>query len=233
MRTSHASRVRTLIAASALAVSVAVAGIAVGAPASAATAPSVTIYVPNLIQAGVPSPLVATVAGDPAQAAPTGSVTFSTGYGATLGTVALTPGTNGQSSATYQWTPPPAFSVPVLATYTPTGAASAAATSVTMWPEITTAAVPVALRFAPTLTAGPQVLDAVLGYNFGAGTAAFLVDGKGWTGSVPTTNGVASVTWQATPGIHTIEVQYSSYATNPRGYSLQTGSSTQIVNVLP
>jgi hypothetical protein len=206
----------------------------VASPASAATTQTTTtLYAPNLIQAGVPTTLIAQVSQDPSAGAPTGTVTFSTGYGATLATVTVAAITGGASQATYAWTPPATFTVPLVATYTPTGTASAASTSNTQSPEITTAPVPVALRFAPTLTAGPAYLDGVLGYGFGAGTVSFLVDGKGWTGSVPTVNGVGTVIWQATAGVHTITVQYSSYATGPSGVSLQSGTSTQVVKVLP
>jgi len=219
----------------ALAVALAATSVAfVAAPASAATvATATTLYAPNLIQANVPTTLVAQVTQDPSAGAPVGTVTFKTGYGSTLGTATLTPIGAGASQATYAWTPPITSTVPVLATYTPTGSASAASTSNVQSPQITTSPVPVALRFAPTLTAGPTYLDGVLGYDFGAGTVSFLVDGKGWTGSIPTVNGVGTVIWQATPGVHTIVVQYSSYATNAVGIPLQTGSSTQVVKVLP
>lgn len=232
MRTSPRTRVGRLAAAAALALGLAAAPLVSAGPAAAAGTPAITIFVPNLIQAGVPTTLVATVSNG-TSTAPAGTVTFSTGYGSALGTATLVAGTTGTSTASYAWTPPPAFTVPVLATYTPTGATAAAAASVVMNPQITTAPVPVALRFAPTLYAGATELSGVLGYNFGPGSVSFLVDGAGWTGSVPTVNGVGSVTWQATPGIHTITVQYSSNAANPVGVSLQTGESTQIVNVLP
>lgn len=219
----------------ALAVALAASCVAlVAAPASAATAQTTTtLYAPNLIQANVATTLIAQVTQDPAAGAPVGTVTFSSGFGATLGTATLTPIGAGASQATYAWTPPATFTVPVVATYSPTGTASAASTSNVQSPQITTSPVPVALRFAPVLTAGPTYLDGVLGSGFGPGTVAFLVDGKGWTGSVPTVNGVGTVIWQATPGIHVIVVQYSSYAANAAGIPLQTGSSTQIVNVLP
>lgn len=205
----------------------------VAGPASAATSTTTTLYAPNLIQAGVPTTLIAQVSQDAAAGAPTGTVTFSTGYGTALGTATLTALSGGVSQATYAWTPPVAFSVPVVATYTPSGTTSAASTSNTQSPEITTAPVPVALRFAPTLQAGATYLDGVLGYGFGPGSVSFLVDGKGWTGSVQTVGGVGTVVWQATPGVHTITVMYSSNATNPAGISAQNGYSTQIVKVLP
>ena len=234
MATSRHSRPLRTLAAASLALALATTGSAVVAEsATAATPATTTIYVPNLIQAGVPTTLVATVSQDATLGAPTGTVAFSTGFGAVIGTATLVAGTNGQASASYAWTPPVATTVPVLATYTATGSATATSTSVIMRPEITAAAVPVALRFAPTLSAGANVLSGVLGYSSTAGTVAFLVDGAGWTGSVPTVDGVGSVTWQATAGVHTIVVQYSSYATNPSGASLHTGTSTQIVKVLP
>ena len=123
--------------------------------------------------------------------------------------------------------------MPLVARFTPTGASTVASTSGYARPLITSASVPVALRFTPTPTSGPITLDAVLGPAFGAGSVTFFVDGKGWTGSVPTVNGVASLTWNATPGVHTIVVQYSSSATNAAGFSIGSGSSTQSVNVLP
>jgi hypothetical protein len=206
----------------------------VAGPTSAATtSTTTTLYAPNLIQAGVPTTLVAQVSQDPTAGPPIGTVTFSTGYGAQLGTAAVSAITAGASQATLAWTPPATFSVPVVATFTPSGTASASSVSNIQRPEITTAPVPVALRFAPTLTAGPTYLDGVLGYSFGPGSVSFLVDGKGWTGSVPTVGGVGTVTWNATPGIHTILVMYSSNAANPAGISAQSGYSSQIVNVLP
>jgi hypothetical protein len=98
---------------------------------------------------------------------------------------------------------------------------------------ITSAPVPVAIRLTPAPRAGDITLQAVLGHNFGAGSVTFFVDGKGWAGSVPTVNGVSTLIWDATPGVHTILVQYSSSTNNPSGVALQTGTSTQAVNVLP
>lgn len=201
--------------------------------AHAATLPATTLLVPNLVQSGVPTTLVAEVTAAGSLAAPTGTVTFVTGYGTTLGTAPLSPTTSGTARASLSWTPPPEFSVPLMAHFTPTGSATVASSSTYARPLITSAPVPVALRLTQAPTAGAVALEAVLGHNFGPGSVTFFVDGVGWTGSVPTVNGVSTLTWQATPGVHTILVQYSGSANNPAGFAIQTGTSTQTVNVLP
>lgn len=203
------------------------------APAHAATAPAITLLVPNLVQSGVPMTLIADVSQPASLGSPAGTVTFATGYGGTIGTATLVPTTGGSARASLSWTPPPEYSVPLLARFTPTGSTAVASTSGYARPLITSAPVPVALRFTPTPTAGPITLDAVLGPAFGEGSVTFFVDGMGWTGSVPTVNGVASLVWNATAGVHTILAQYSSSAKNPGGFSVGSGSSTQSVNVLP
>ena len=203
-------------------------------PATASTPLTTQLLVPNLVQSGVPTNLVAEVANQGSASAPTGTVTFATGYGTTLGTATLVPTSAGAARATLAWTPPPAaFTVPLIARYTPSGSTAMAATSDYARPVITSAPVPVAIRLTPTPRAGAIALEAVLGHNFGAGSATFFVDGKGWAGSVPTVNGVSTLTWNATPGVHTILVQYSSTANSPAGVALQTGTSTQMVEVLP
>lgn len=217
---------------------VATVGIAVTAllgstPAHADIAPSTQLLVPNLVQSGVPMTLIAEVTQDAALGAPSGSVTFATGYGSTIGTATLVASTAGSARASLSWTPPPEFSVPLLARFTPAGSTTVASTSAIARPMITSAPVPVALRFTQTPTLGPITLEAVLGPAFGAGSVTFFVDGVGWTGSVLTVNGVATVTWNATAGVHTILAQYSSSAKNPGGFSVSSGSSTQAVEVLP
>lgn len=201
--------------------------------AHAAASPATTLLVPNLVQSGVPTTLIAEVASQGSATPPTGTVTFVTGYGTTLGTAPLAPTSSGAARASLSWTPPPEFSVPLMARFTPTGSASAVSSSPYARPLITPAPVPVALRLTQTPTAGAITLDAVLGHEFGPGSVTFFVDGVGWTGSVPTVNGVSTLVWQATPGVHTILVQYSGSANNPAGFAIQTGTSTQAVNVLP
>ncbi len=191
-------------------------------PSSASSSPTIKVLAPNIVQSGVSGPLMAEVTQNASLGSPSGTVTFGTGYGTTLGTAPLIATTPGTARAVLSWTPPPEFTVPLIARYTPTGASSVAATSTYQRPLITSAPVPVAIRLTPTPNAGPIQIDAVL-----------FVDGRGWTGSVPTVNGVASVTWNATPGVQAILVQYSSTASNPAGFAVQTGTSTQVVNVLP
>lgn len=203
------------------------------APAQAAGSVTTQLLVPNLVQSGVPTTLIAEVAQDTSLGAPSGTVTFATGYGGTIGTATLVATTGGKARASLSWTPPPEPTVPLIARYTPTGAASVAATSPYARPQTTSAPVPVAIRLPQVLTAGPILMEAVLGNGFGAGSVTFFVDGRGWTGSVPTVDGVATLTWDATPGVHTIVVQYSTSAKNDAGFSVQSGSSTQSVEVLP
>lgn len=192
------------------------------------------LLVPNFVQSGVPTTLVAEVTHQGSAVAPAGAVTFATGYGTTLGTATLVPTSSSTARATLAWTPPPdAFTVPLIARFTPAGSTAVAATSDYARPVITSAPVAVAIRLTPEPQAGAISLEAVLGHGFGAGSVTFFVDGQGWTGSVPTENGVSTLTWNATPGVHTILVQYSSTANNPAGVALQTGTSTQMVEVLP
>lgn len=202
-------------------------------PLQAATLPATTLLVPNVVQSGVPITLVAEVGSAGSSTPPTGTVTFVTGYGTTLGTAALAPTPEGKARASLTWTPPPEFTVPLMARFTPTGASSVASSSPYARPLITSAPVPVALRLTQTPTAGTIALEAVLGHDFGPGSVTFFVDGVGSTGSVPTVNGVATLAWKATPGVHTILAQYSSTASNPAGFAVQTGTSTQAVDVLP
>lgn len=209
-------------------------GTALGAaPAQAASAPSTQLLVPNLVQSGVPMTLLAEVTQDPALGTPSGTVTFATGYGGTIGSATLVATSGGKARASLTWTPPPEPSVPLVARFTPTGASTATSTSPIARPQTTSAAVPVAIRLPQVLTAGPIVMEAVLGNGFGAGSVTFFVDGVGWTGSVPTVDGVASLAWDATAGVHTIVAQYSSSAKNAAGFSVSSGSSTQAVEVLP
>lgn len=202
--------------------------------AQASVGSTIQLLVPNLVQSGVPTTLVAEVTTAGSASAPAGAVTFATGYGTTLGTATLVPTSSGTARATLAWTPPPAaFTVPLIARYTPAGSTAVAATSDYARPVITSAPVPVTIRLTPEPQAGAISLEAVLGHGFGTGSVTFFVDGKGWTGSVPTENGVSTLTWNATPGVHTILVQYSSSARNSAGFSVSSGSSTQAVEVLP
>jgi hypothetical protein len=219
-------------------IAVAVASITLVGPvpshAIAATAPVTQMLVPNLVQSGVPTTLVAEVIQSATLGSPSGMVTFATGYGTTLGTAVLVPTIAGTARASLAWTPPPnAYTVPLFARFTPTGSTSVTSTSDYARPVITSDPVPVAIRLTSTPRSGPIPLEAVLGSGFGGGSVSFLVDGKGWTGSVPTINGVSTVIWNAPQGVRTITVQYSSSANNPSGFALQTGTSMQSVNVLP
>lgn len=205
----------------------------IAAPLHAAGAPSTQLLVPNLVQSGVTTTLVAEVAQDPSLGAPSGAVTFATGYGGTIGSATLVPTSGGKARATLAWTPPPEPTVPLIARFTPTGGTGVISTSPYARPEITSAPVPVAIRLPQVLAAGPILMEAVLGYGFTAGSATFFVDGRGWSGSVLTVDGIASLAWDATPGLHTIVAQYSSSARNDAGFSVQSGSSMQSVEVRP
>jgi trimeric autotransporter adhesin len=211
----------------------AIASTAASTVAVAALPTTTMLMAPNLIQSGASSSLVAVVSAPLGSLAPAGSVTFATGFGQTIGTAGLAASGALQSTATLAWNPPTGSSVPVIATYTPSSTNWTGSTSNVATPDITSAVPTVALRFAPTLSAGvPTPLTAVLGNGVGAGSVAFTVDGTGWAGSVPiAANGTASVSWTPTAGQHTLAVAYSSNAI-ANGYSAQSGVSSQWVYVV-
>ena len=196
-----------------------------------AAMPTTTILMaPNNVQQGVSSNIVAVVSAPLGTVAPSGSVTVRAASSQNvMGQGVLTPlAGSSQSVATIAWTPSGIGNFPLIGTYTPSTSAFAASTSPISQPNVITGVPAVALRFPPSLYVGQQtVLSAVLGIGIPDGSVAYLVNGTGISGSMPTVNGVENFQWTPTAGgVQTITVNFSA----PGNIS---GSSSQPVNVLP
>jgi hypothetical protein len=182
----------------------------------------------NALQQGVANSLLAAVIAPIGNLAPTGAVTLSTSGGAALTSAPLT-GLYGSATSTAQlsWNPPNGGPTSIQAAYQPASGGQLASTSQVSNPNVQSSVATVALRWPASLYVGSTtVLQAVLGTGIPDGSAAFLMDGAGISGSIATTNGVASLQWAPpSSGIHTITVNYTG---NKPGFS---GSSSQLVNV--
>lgn len=184
----------------------------------------------NSLQQNVSNSLLGAVIAPIGNLAPTGSLSLATSGGTGLSFAPLTGLFGGTTStAVLPWTPTAGGPISIQATYQPASGGQLASISPVSTPNVTTADLPVSLRWPSTLYVGtPTVLQVVLGQGYPDGSAAFLMDGIGISGSIPTTNGVASLQW--TPpvsGIHTISAQYTG---NKPGFS---GASSQVVNIQP
>jgi len=196
-----------------------------------AAMPTTTILmVPNSIQQGVSSNIIAVVSAPLGTVAPAGSVTVrAAGSLNVIGQGSLNPlAGSSRSVATIAWSPPTSGDFPLVGTYTPSSSAFAPSTSPVSQPNVTTGLPIVALRFPPSLYVGQQtVLSAVLGNGIADGSVAYLLNGVGISGSMPTVNGVESFQWTPTVGgVQTITVDFT-------GQRNVSGSSSQAVNVLP
>ena len=179
----------------------------------------------NNLQSGVTDNLLAGVVAPIGTVAPTGNVALAYSTGAAITTGPLSGSLGGTTAtATLPWVPSAGGVTPILATYQPASGGQLTSTSPISQPSVTTAVQNLALRSPATLYQGtPTVLQAVIGQGLPQGTAAFLLDGNGISGSIATVNGVATLQW--TPpvsGIHTITANYSSTPTGPSGTSVQT-----------
>lgn len=188
------------------------------------------LMVPNNVQQGVSSNIVAVVSAPLGTVAPTGTVTVqAAGSLNVMGQGGLTPlaGTS-RSVATIAWTPPTTGNFPLIGTYTPSTSAFASSVGPISQPNVISSVPTVALRFPPSLYVGQQtVLSAVLGNGIADGSVAYLLNNVGISGSMPTVNGVESFQWTPTVGgVATITVDF----TGQRNIS---GSSSQPVNILP
>ncbi len=187
----------------------------------------------NSLQQNVSNSLLAAVVAPIGSVAPTGTVALTTSGGTGLTFAPLT-GLFGGTTATANlpWTPTAGGPISIQATFQPSSGSQVTSTSAVSTPNVTTADQPLSLRWPATLYVGqPTVLQAVLGAGFPPGTAAFLMDGVGISGSIATVNGVASLQW--TPpvsGIHTISAQYTAIA-QPGSAGVLSGSSSQVVNI--
>jgi len=186
----------------------------------------------NSLQQNVSNTLLGAVIAPIGSIAPTGSLSLTTSGGTGLTFAPLTGLFGGTTStANLPWTPTAGGPISIQATYTPASGGQTASTSPVSTPSVTTADLPLSLRWPASLYVGtPTVLQAVLGAGFPDGSAAFLMDGVGISGSVPTVNGVATLQW--TPpvsGIHTISAEYSGTRAGSAG--IFSGSSSQVVNI--
>jgi len=195
-----------------------------------AAQPTITqLFVGNLVQTGVANKAIVDVDSLTGQLAPVGTVTVRDQNQNVVGTGTLSSTGGLTSSAIVDWTPSSSGSQALTATFTPSSNAFAASTSNTQRPAYTTAVVPVALSFPAELRVGsPEPLFAVLGNNQPQGSAAFLENNVGISGSIPTSNGVARFVW--TPNATGIQNIVTTYTSNTPGFS---GTSSQVVNVQP
>ena len=188
------------------------------------------LMVPNNVQQGVSSNIVAVVSAPLGTVAPSGSVTVRAGGSQNvMGQGVLTPlAGSSRSIATIAWTPPTIGNFPLIGTYNPSTSAFATSTSPVSQPNVSTGLPVVALRFPPSLYVGQQtVLSAVLGNGVADGSVAYLLNNIGISGSMPTVNGVENFQWTPTvAGIQTITVNFT-------GQLNVSGSSSQQVNILP
>ncbi|MFA7324767.1 MAG: hypothetical protein WC005_10465 [Candidatus Nanopelagicales bacterium] len=187
------------------------------------------------LQQGVSNNLQAAVVAPIGTIAPTGSVYLSTTTGNGITTQPLT-GTFGTatSTATLPWNPSTGLGsgAPIQAAFTPSNGNFTASTSPTSQPFLTTAVTPVAMRWPAVLYAGTTtVLQAVLGAGYADGSVAFSLDGTGISGSIATSNGVATYQW--TPpasGNHVISVTYTGNPVSGQ-VGVQSGANSQVVNI--
>lgn len=202
--------------------------------ATIAPMPTYTVLLAqNNLQQGASNNLLAGVVAPIGTLAPTGTVTLQTGGGAALSSAPLVGNFGGTTStATIPWTPTTGGPQAIQATYAPASGAQLASTSPVSGPNASTALPTVSMRWPANLFVGtPTVLQAVLGNGIPDGSVAFTMDGIGISGSLPTTNGVATLQW--TPpasGIHTIAVSFSG-GTPKNGVFPFSGTSSQVVQV--
>lgn len=184
----------------------------------------------NSVRQNVINNLLAAVVAPIGSLAPTGMVSLTTAGGNGITFQPLTGAFGGTTAtATLPWTPTTGGPVALQATFQPATSSQNTSTSPVSQPNATTANFAVAVRWPANLYVGsPTVLQAVLGVGFPDGSAAFLMDGIGISGSIATVNGVATLQW--TPpvsGVHTITASYTG--SNP-GFS---GATSQVVNIQP
>jgi len=133
------------------------------------------------------------------------------------------------SVANIPWTPDAAGAFPVFGTYNQQTLNFSASTSTVEQPDIVLFAPMVSYRFAPALRVGQASnINAVLWSGIVEGSVGFLFDGVGLRGSVPTINGVATMSWTPpSEGLHFLRAEFTG---NNPGYS---GVSLQQIKVLP
>lgn len=204
--------------------------------ATIAAMPTYTVLLAqSALQQGSSNNILAGVVAPIGTLAPTGTVTLQTGAsGNALATAPLTGVFGGTTStATIPWTPTAGGPFAMQATYNPASGGQVTSTSPISQPVVSAGVTTVSLRWPANLYVGtPTVLQAVLGSGIPDGSVAFSMDGKGISGSIPTSGGVASFQW-APPasGVHTISVSYSGGQPNSAGTFPFSGSASQPVQV--
>ncbi len=199
------------------------------------TATSTALNTPNQLQLNVENAgTTAYVRALAGTTRPQGSVTlrkFLVGTtGPVLGTGWLQPTSDPLVSvANIPWTPDAPGAYPVFGTYNQQTLNLSASKSTVEQPEIVLFAPMVSYRFAPALRVGqPSNINAVLWSGIVEGSVGFLFNGVGLRGSVPTINGVATMSWTPpTEGVHFLRAEFTG---NNPGYS---GVSLQAIKVLP
>jgi len=198
-------------------------------------ATSTAVNTPNQLQFNVEnSGTTAYVRALTGTARPQGSVTlrkYLVGTtGPVLGTGWLQPTSDPLVSvANIPWTPDAAGAYPVFGTYNQQTLNFSPSTSTVEQPDIVLFAPMVSYRFAPALRVGQASnINAVLWSGTVEGSVGFLFDGQALRGSVPTINGVATMSWTPpTEGLHQLRAEFTG---NNPGYS---GVSLQQIKVLP
>ena len=198
-------------------------------------ATSTAVNTPNQLQFNVEnSGTTAYVRALTGTARPQGSVTlrkYLVGTtGPVLGTGRLQPTSDPLVSvANIPWTPDAAGAYPVFGTYNQQTLNFSPSTSTVEQPDIVLFAPMVSYRFAPALRVGQASnINAVLWSGTVEGSVGFLFDGQALRGSVPTINGVATMSWTPpTEGLHQLRAEFTG---NNPGYS---GVSLQQIKVLP
>ncbi len=204
--------------------------------ATVAPMPTYTVLLAqNNVQQNASNNLLAAVVAPIGTLHPTGTVTLQTGgAGNAISSSTLTGGFGtSTSTATLGWTPTQAGNIAIQATYTPDSSAYTSSTSPISNPNSTPGATPLAIRWPANLYVGePTVLQGVVGNGYPPGTVAFTWNTTGISGSIPTTNGVASFQW-APPGggLNTISAAYTGATGSPNSLVWSNGTSSQIVNV--
>lgn len=202
--------------------------------ATVAPMPTYTVLLAqSALQQGASNSILAGVVAPIGTLAPTGTVTLQTGAsGNALSTAPLTGVFGGTTStASIPWTPTAGGPFALQATYNPASGGQVTSTSPISQPVVSAGVTTVSMRWPANLYVGtPTLLQAILGSGIPDGSVAFSMDGKGISGSVPTSGGVASFQWAPpSSGVHTISVNYSGGQPNSAGVFPFSGSASQPV----
>ncbi len=185
---------------------------------------SASITVPGSSATSTQVSLGATVRAKTGNYVPTGSVTFFTSDGATIGSSNLD--LNGKANITYT-TPASPGTVYLYVVYNGDANASPSGRSASDSIKVVLGAPSVSLVVAQTNYAGsPTQLTAKINPPSGSGSVAFSANGSA-LGSANVANGVATITWiPASTGNYTLKAVYTG------GNGVPGGTATNPVNVI-